>query len=368
MLGYIDGIDFKELEAMKYFAPPASWSEEKRRTNAIDKIFSGDWYGARKMDGFFAKFVKDEDGNMMLFSRSRGVDGQFANKFEWVPQLHPLFEELPNGTCLLGELYLPSKPGSRNVQTIMGCLKDKAIARQEKGEKINFYIFDVLADNGKSWLRTPAADRFDALNEYARAYGEATYWQWARYFTGEELWNKLQIILNTGGEGMVITHKDAIYEPGKRPSKTTLKIKMELRQTIDCVVLGANEPTYMYTGKDVDSWEYWFDHALNKPLERGNHSSEALHGAPIDPVTKAYWNGWAGSIKIGLWKDGRLVQIGSISGVTEEILQNWRDYVGRVCEVTAMEITPDKALRHPKFLGWRDDKTSEECGWEQLEQ
>ena len=170
MLGYIDGIDFKELEAMKYFAPPASWSEEKRTTNAKDKIFSGAWCGAEKKDGFFAKIVKDEDGNTMVFSRSRGVDGQFANKVEWLPHLKSFFDELPNGTCFLGELYLPSKPGSRNVQTIMGCLKEKAIARQDKGEKINLYIFDCLAWEGKSWLKRPAGERFDELNGFERAY------------------------------------------------------------------------------------------------------------------------------------------------------------------------------------------------------
>ena len=367
MLGYIDGFDFKEMEAMKYYAPPASWSEEKRITNAKDKIFSGAWCGAEKKDGFFAKIVKDEDGNTMVFSRSRGVDGQFANKVEWLPHLKSFFDELPNGTCFLGELYLPSKPGSRNVQTIMGCLKEKAIARQDKGEKINLYIFDCLAWEGKSWLKRPAGERFDELNGFERAYG-CGYYQWARYFYGEELWKMLQAILASGGEGMVITHQDATYEPGKRPSKTTLKIKMELRQTIDCVVLGANEPTYMYTGKELDTWKFWFDHALNEPLEYGNHSSEALHGAPIDPVTKAYYYGWAGSLKIGLKKGDRFVQIGSVSGVTEEVLENWRDYVGKVCEVTAMEITPDKALRHPKLLGWRADKLADECLWEQLEQ
>ena len=367
MLGYIDGVNFKELEVMKYYAPPASWSEEKRVTNAKDKIFSGEWCGAEKKDGFFAKIVKDEDGNVMVFSRSRGVDGEFANKVEWLPHLKPFFDELPNGTCFLGELYLPSKPGSRNVQTIMGCLKEKAIARQDKGEKINLYIFDCLAWEGKSWLKRPAGERFNELNAFERAYGGVGgYYEWARYYYGEELWKKLQEILACDDEGIVITREDAIYEPGKRPSKTTLKVKKELRQTIDCVMMGANPPTYMYTGKEIDTWKYWYNHALEERLEVGNHSSEALHGAPIDPVTKAFYYDWAGSIKIGLYKDGHLTQIGSISGVTEEILENWRDYVGKVCEVTAMEITPDKALRHPKFLGWRDDKTAEECKWEQL--
>ena len=144
MYGVIDGYDFGEMEAQKYYAPPSTWSNEKKIDNARMKIFSGDFLGAQKFDGYFAKLIKDEDGNIILYSRSRGVNGAFADKHEWVPHLNPFFDSLPNGTCLLGELYLPSQPGSRNITTIMGCLMEKAVARQEKGEKLHFYIFDCL--------------------------------------------------------------------------------------------------------------------------------------------------------------------------------------------------------------------------------
>jgi len=60
----IDGIDFYELEAMKYYAPPASWSEEKKKDNATNKIFSGDWLGAQKRDGAFYMCGKNMDGEI----------------------------------------------------------------------------------------------------------------------------------------------------------------------------------------------------------------------------------------------------------------------------------------------------------------
>ena len=59
----------------------------------------------------------------------------------------PFFEALPNGTCLLGEIYFPKNEGSSNVTTIMGCTQDKALRRQENGEKLHYYVFDVLAYN-----------------------------------------------------------------------------------------------------------------------------------------------------------------------------------------------------------------------------
>ena len=159
MIGYIDGVNFKELEPMKYFAPPASWSNEKKKDNAHTKIFSGDFLGSAKFDGYFAKLVKDEEGNVGLYSRSRNVNGEFPEKHEWVPHLQPFFDAIPNGSCLLGEIYLPSSPGSKNITALMGCLKEKAIDRQNKGEKLHFYAFDCLAWNGKSNLTMPAAGR-----------------------------------------------------------------------------------------------------------------------------------------------------------------------------------------------------------------
>ena len=103
---YIDGINFFELEAEKYFAPPSSWSQEKKEEWARTRIFSGEWYGAQKRDGAFFMFLKDEDGNMFLRPRARNVKKEFVNKIDWVPHLHSFFEKLPNGTCFLGEIWI----------------------------------------------------------------------------------------------------------------------------------------------------------------------------------------------------------------------------------------------------------------------
>ena len=195
MEGYINNYNFKEMEAMRYYSPPASWDAEKKRTLARDRIFSGDWIAARKMDGYFAQFLKDEDGNMFLLSRSRNVSGEFPNKIEWVPHLQPFFDDIPNGTCLLGELYLPSKPGSSNITTILGCLKEKAIKRQED-EKLQFYIFDILAYENKLYINEPAKSRMVALEHLNQFFGHHyNYINFAIYYEGEELWNQLQEIL-----------------------------------------------------------------------------------------------------------------------------------------------------------------------------
>lgn len=376
MYGVIDGYDFGEMEPMRYYAPPSTWSDEKKRDNARAKIFSGDWYGSQKFDGYFAKLVKDEDGNILLYSRSRGVNGKFADKHEWVPHLQPFFDAIPNGTCFLGEIYFPSAPGSRNITTIMGCLKEKAIARQEKGEKLHFYIFDCLAYDGKSWISYPARKRFAFIDSY-NVTDEYEYVSHAHYVSGAELWEMLQEILGRGDEGVVITHYDGLYEPGKRPSKTTLKIKKELKQTIDCFFTGVGSaPTKEYTGKEIETWKFWMNQITGEKVIADLYK-EYTAGCPVIPITKGYYHGWAGSLEIGVFRkkkgskciirgveynDVEVYPIGWLSGVADEMKADPKKYAFKPIEVTAMEIDQlSYTLRHGKMVGWRPDISLADC-------
>lgn len=363
MKNFIDGINFHELAPMKYWAPPASWGDEKKRFTTRQRIYSGEWVGARKMDGSFWKFIKDEDGNMELLGRSKSVSGDYLNKIDWVPHLKDFFDALPSGTCLLGELVFTEKEGSKNVTTIMGCLKEKAIERQSVS-KLHFYIFDTLAWEGQSLITSAAEHRFEVLAKLPRHEWviPATYWR------GDELWVNLQRILAEGGEGIVMVRAGAPYQPDKRPSKDTQKVKKEIQDTIDCVVIGANPPAKEYTGKQLEEWPLWVNEKTGARLPEKARYVEYYDGAPITPVTKSYYYGWAGSLKLGLVKNRKLEYFGDLSGLTQEILANWKDYVLHVCEVGGMEVDPESGhIRHPKFLGWRNDKTPKECLWEQVE-
>ena len=374
----IDGYDFFNMEAMKYYSVPVGWSEEKKKENAMNKIFSGEWYGAQKRDGIFMLFGKDMDGNMYLRPRSRNTKKEFINKIDWVPHLHPFFESIPNGTVFLGELYLPRDEQAKTTTSIVNCLLPKSLKRQEKEEdKLHYYIFDILADRGESLINVEAIDRFCLLDDYSKKY-QGPYSEWAHYYRGQELWDTLQQLLADGYEGMVITYENAKYEPGKRSSKVSLKIKKEIQDTIDCVIMGANPPTKIYSGKEIETWPYWFNEQTNTKILEGDFMKQVHHtiyqsyveGAPVVPVTKNWFFGWAGSLKLGAMKDGQLVQVGNLSGITDEVKENWKDYIGKVCEISCMEIMTNQdgtqGLRHPKLIRIREDKTKEECLWEDV--
>lgn len=360
----IAGIEFHELEAEKYWSFPKSYKKDPK-TETRNMIFSGEYLGARKMDGAYYRFIKDDEGNMSLQGRSRGVSGSFLNKIGHVPHLHKFFEKLPNGTCFLGEIYFPEKEGSSNVTTIMGCAEEKAIARQTTGPKLHYYIFDVWAWEGQSFMSIPCETRFHNIGAFSKIFNNE-YIEWAKYYEGAELWEQLEIILECGGEGIVMTKKGTHPEPGKRPARKTLKVKKELANTIDCIFTGkATPPTHEYNGKELETWQYW-ENTLSGEKKQGNYFRAYMNGEPWIPVTKPYFNNWAGSLEIGLVKGDKVIPIGYLSGLADEIKANVEKYKGAPIEITCMEILPTGGLRHAKLVKFRPDLTIKDCSWEKV--
>ena len=368
----IDGIDFQNLDAEKYWSFPKSFKGDPKEETR-NMIFSGNYLGARKMDGAYYRFIKDMDGNMRLQGRSKSVSGNYLDKLDHVPHLLPYFESLPNGTCLLGEIYFPKNEGSSNVTTIMGCLAPKAIERQQKGDKLHYYIFDIWAYNGKSYMNTTIENRVSLLddlyndwcnagnNEQPMAIAQIDF---AAYWSGEELWKVLQTTLANDGEGIVMTKKGTVPSPGKRTARKTLKVKKELAENIDCFFTGrATAPTRLYTGKELKTWKYWVRIRDNQKLE-GEFYEDYKNGVAIEPVTKPYFHGWAGSLEIGVMKDGVVTPIGFLSGLSDEIKADPKAYQYMCIEVAAMEVLPTGGIRHGKLKQFRNDLTPADCTWE----
>ena len=237
----------------------------------------------------------------------------------------------------------------------------------------------MWAYNGKSLLKCPIEDRIKYINiiidkdfEYLTQnkntiikspFSEVVF---ARYYEGAKLWEVLQKILEEGGEGVVITKKGTHPEPGKRPARKTLKIKKEISQTIDCFFTGKTAaPTRLYSGKEIETWKYWENVRTLEKLE-GEHWEDYYGGAPIEPVTKPYFYGWAGSLEIGVLKKGKIFPIGWLSGVSDENKANIDKYKDLPIEVTAMEFTEDRALRHGKLVNFRPDLKLIDCNYEKI--
>lgn len=372
----IDNVDFWDnFECMKYWAPPKTYNKEKWRAELKAAIESEVYMGAIKVDGMWSMIIRDMEGNFYLRSRTKNVQGTYANKVEWIPSIIENLNCIPNGTVLLGEIYKYGDEGSRKVTAILNCLKDKSLERQKKSP-LHFYCFDVLAYNGKSLLNVPIEKRIDHYLNYELVdvlTGDNI--EVAEYYIGEELWNKIGETLAAGREGMVIQKTSAPYTCNKRQAKLTVKIKKEVLNTIDAFIDGNYKPpTKEYSGKTpLDQWPYWFNEKTGQCYTSCQYNDYFL-GKPLIPVTKPFALGYAGSISFSVMKDGKPIHIGYISGVPDSmkcgVAKESEKWIGKVFEISAMmveKIDNNYSLRHAVVVQERTDKRPEDCEFSQIE-
>ena len=182
MVGCVGSIDWVNCEAMKYWSYPSGYKKDSK-AEIRNFIFSGDYCGALKVDGYYQRLIKDEDGNCFMIARNKDVNGNPINKLEWVPQLQPFMDALPNGTVFFCEAYLPGNEGSRKITSLLGCLKDKCIQRQNAGQKLHFYIFDVAAYKGGNYINLGMKERASALEVLQEQFKNVCeYVDWATYY------------------------------------------------------------------------------------------------------------------------------------------------------------------------------------------
>lgn len=351
----------------------------EKGTDTLLKIAceSGDYFGQLKKDGFWYQY-EHHTNHSYLFSRSASrATGLQAEKGANVPHIMQALKALPNETILVGEVYYPGG-SSKNTTEIMGCLAPKAIERQNgKYGKIHYYVHDILMYNGIDFVsaETGSWDRYCILEKIWKLHGLDKYdfLELAEVWT-DNLYARVGDALAAGEEGMVIKHKEGIYEPGKRP-RTNLKAKKV--DFADVVIMGFEEPTKEYYGKELDSWG--FNILEDGTRLQGNYQDlcEMFKPDRIIPVTKPYYYNWHNArFKIGLWEDGGnemgLRNVGTIhSGISDEMKQDMSEhpekYLGKVCSIQMMEVDKSAGtIRHGFFKHMREDKNSTDCRYEDV--
>ena len=367
----IQNRDFQNSPAMKYWSVPKGKSV---KDEMISLIYSGNYCLSRKRDGNWLMIGKSMDGIVFTRARNANVNGEFPSKIGHLPHIKKIMDTIPNGTVFLGEIYFKHNEQSRAVTTVLGCLEDKAVARQEKGEKLSYYIFDCLAVEGQDISQYPLVERIAIGKEiYNKYFKNNEYIEFAEYiYEPEKMEEYIASVLEQGGEGVVLQRKDNPYEWGKRTAHKTLKVKKEIANDIDCFTTGRYKPaTVEYTGKEIQDWTDWQNTRTGEKYN-ANMYEDWSGGATIIPITKLHYFGWAGAIELAVYRDGIETPIAWISNVTEEvkrgIVEDNANWIHKVCKVQAMMIEKDtKALRHGKIMEWRgDNKDWKECDGHEL--
>ena len=328
---------------------PAMRYHNKLTDSAVDAAFaSGDWVAQEKIDGAWYMLEKIDNEHIYLFGRTKSKKtGELTEKSENVPHIIEWAKQLPDETVLIGEIFVPGGK-SNDVTKIMGCTPANAIKRQtttdEFGGLIHYYIFDCIRYDGIDLTSVGFIDRWRYLKNFE--YSPQVH---LSIIYDSDFESILSNIFTGGGEGMVFKRKDSVYEPDKRPM-TCFKMKEHV-DSVDLICMELLDPIKEYTGKEIDTWQYWIDG---------------------EPVTKHYYYGWKNAMRLGAYKDGKIVEVGRVaSGLSDDIradmAENPEKYLNQVVQVSCMSLNKkDKTIRHPVFETMRYDKDIKDCQLDEI--
>ena len=340
-----------------------------------DLATSDDYYATEKIDGSWYALNITENYKYLFGRTISRKNGLPVEKGANVPHILEAFKDFPKNTIIIGEIYTGDRTQtSKDTVSIMGSLPKRAIKLQEERGKLHFYIHDMILLNGKDLTEEKAIDRYLALSELYKTYhlDKYDFIELAQIIETNNALEAAAEIIARGGEGVVLKKKDYPYEYNKRPAYSSVKIKKA--DTVDVVCMGFEDPTKEYNGKETS--DYLMNIKTGEKFIRGKRSElnileDAMNNVEdFIEVTKPFYYGWKTAVKIGLYKDGELVSIGTVSsGLTdfyrEDFAKNPKKYIGHVIECECMELK-DGALRHPIFRRFREDKNAEDCKYEEI--
>ena len=341
---------------MKYWAPP--------KTNPIiqtvldNPLKYNQYKFTEKLDGEWNKLAWDGE-HMYMLSRNKNVKGEYTDRWEKFPHILKEMKTLPKNTILLGEIAFDDvSKTSKDVGSIMRSLPARALKLQEK-TPLHFYIFDCLMWDGEDLSSQSYKSRFmnnEKLSSFMRT--EFTYVHLLKAKEMASLVEYLQEFFAKGGEGVVLIDEDQPYHFGKRPARSSIKIKKQLEE-FEASVIAAIEPTKEYSGTEISTWQYWeeLDVATGSTRLCGALHSREM-GLRYTPVTKHYYHGWKNGIRCQY--QGRVFDVASglsdedrawlSSFEAEEAIRNGDLYA----VISGMEFTED-SVRHPYVVRLRTD-------------
>ena len=356
--------------------PMAYWSLPKNASDAQKQKFkkmleANEYILTLKKDGASYRSIVLKDEVIMQSRTVNKKTNNFVEKQDRVPHLTAELANLPKNTIVLGEIcFNDSRLNSNDIVSIMGCLPDKAIERQ-KGNPLYYYIYDVLMYDGKDLTEEPYESRLNTLLYIQNKNIFSNFIQFVEPVY-ENIEATISEWLERGEEGGLLMHKNKPYVLGpknsteKRPAWTSIKIKQELIDFLDLVIMGTTAATQQYTGRYPATHSYWQNIKTNELVE-GNYHNQTGYV----PVSSTYFQGLIGGFELGAYYNGNLIKVCSVSNLTDELREdatkNFNKYRLKVVKVSAMQVDNERrSLRHPVFMGFHENKNAKDCLYEDI--
>lgn len=275
------------------------------------KKWDGRWrdFAHAKLDGHRVTFFKGDAG-LVAYGREVRPDLEMTSRFPSLlasEVVQRFKKEAPPRSSMDCEVWVPGKPAS-DVPTALregGVVVTAFAMPWWDGKDLEAVRVDKIRDDFRGLVWDD--HQFAELHPLEELLGDPP---WDESWAEQKL---VELAAAKGLEGYVLKSMNYVG---------WCKVKAE--ETVDCVVTG------------------------------------------VEPG-KGKYDGLVGSLEGSVYRDGELVVVANVSGMTDDERKAMSvNDAGRVFEVAYQYVGAKGKLRHPRFVRWRDDKPAKECTWDQL--
>ena len=296
----------------------------------VDTVPTGeDWLYELKFDGYRV-LVLIREGEVMLLSRNgNDLTSRFA-------ALVSVLQNLPvKEVTFDGEIVALDQNNRPSFQLLQN---------YREGQPVACYLFDVISLEGRDWRGRPLSERRERLGRLLQGVDSPIFFSNELSGPAQKIWDE---ICRQRFEGLVAKRRSSLYESGKRTGQW-VKIKANSRQ--EFVIGGYTQPKggrsnfgallvgtfeengLQFCGKVGSGFKqkqlFWLRERMDKLK---------IAECPFSNLKIARDGRWHGGITASELKE--------CVWIRPEL----------VCEVQFSSWTEEGSLRHPSFLGLRED-------------
>jgi DNA ligase D-like protein (predicted ligase) len=295
---------------------------------AVPKLPEGSqWVFEIKLDGYRALGIKSNDSVRLLSRRNNSFNRQY-------PLIVEALAELPENTVVDGEVVALDASGFPNFNLLQNYRSEAA--------RIHFFIFDLLAYEGRDLTRLPLIERREIMRSVLKfSSGRVRLTDYLEASATD----MLHAVHQQGLEGIIGKRKDSIYEIGKR-SGSWIKYRVNRGQelVIGGYIPGAHGLDSIVVGYYKEDDLVYVARVRNGfvPASRrqvfGRLRSLEVQDCPFVNLPEKHRSRWG-------------------EGLTTEDMKKcvWvRPEL--MAQIEFLEWTDSDHLRHSKFAGLREDK------------
>ena len=277
-----------------------------------------EWLHEMKYDGYRCLLAADGP-DVRCYSR---------NGLDWTAKFGPVAEAARSldlsGTLIDGEVVAFAADGRTDFSTLQNALKE--------GGALAFFAFDLLQQNGRDIRGEPLTERKARLRELLGGLPEGSVIHFSEDVRGEGS-AVLSNLCAAGHEGIVSKQADAPYR-GER-SRSWVKSKCKRRQEFVIGGWSASERRSGFRSLLVGTWR-------EGKLVYAGRVGTGFDADDLQTLSAKFK---------GLETDDS-----SFESLPREVRRSHWIRPELVAEIAFAEFTADGILRHPSFLGLREDK------------